>query len=157
MREALEGRDPVLTELTREDARNVRDHMLDRLKADRKRLSPASVQPYMNGLRAIINFAATEVPLPATFLSPFNNLSVGQTRGRSSDSKKREPFPSATLQAVRKRILGAAREPLPLIWRLLEGTGCRLAEVTGLRVEDVQVRGEFPSVRVTWHESLRCP
>ena len=44
---------------------------------------------------------------------------------------------------------------LALIWRLLKGTGCHLAEITGLRVEDVDVSGEFPNVKVTWHEQRR--
>lgn len=155
VREVLGGVDPILIELTREDARNVRDHMLDRLKKDGTRISPESVQRYLNGLRAIINFGATEIPLPATFQNPFNKLSVGTKRGQSSERGKRHPLPPTILQSARKRVLGAARQPLPLIWRLLEGTGCRLAEITGLRVEDVDVTSDLPSVRVTWHESRR--
>ena len=42
-----------------------------------------------------------------------------------------------------------------MIWRILEGTGCRLAEVTGLRVEDVNTDGPLPSIRVRWHEERR--
>lgn len=44
---------------------------------------------------------------------------------------------------------------MALIWRLLEGTGCRLAEVAGLRVEDVDTSSQFPHIRVTWHENRR--
>ncbi|WP_415183261.1 tyrosine-type recombinase/integrase [Phaeovulum sp.] len=155
VRAALGGRDPVLIELTREDARKVRDHMLDRIKSDGKRISPSSVRRYLNDLRAIINHAATESLLPGTFQNPFNNLPVGSTRGQSSEREKRDPLPPHILQGARKRILGAAGYPLPLIWRLLEGTGCRLAEITGLRVEDVDITGELPSLRVTWHEARR--
>ncbi|SMC39734.1 tyrosine-type recombinase/integrase [Primorskyibacter flagellatus] len=38
---------------------------------------------------------------------------------------------------------------------MLEGTGCRGAEVVGLRVEDVQVTGPYPHIRVMWHENRR--
>lgn len=154
VRKAL-GRDPALTSLTREDARQVRDYMLDRVKSTGERISPASVARDMNGLKALINFAAVEMPLPATFQNPFNKLNLGQVRGRASDGEKRDPLPPKVLAEVRKRIVHHARADLALIWRILEGTGCRLAEVSGLRVEDVDVAGELPNLRVTWHESRR--
>jgi integrase len=44
---------------------------------------------------------------------------------------------------------------LGLIWRLLEGTGCRGAEIAGLRVEDVQLDVLYPHIRVRWHEDRR--
>jgi len=51
---------------------------------------------------------------------------------------------------------GKLRKPaLGIIWRLLEGTGCRGAEVVGLRVEDVHVTGAYPHIRVMWHEDRR--
>lgn len=155
VRAALGGRDPVLVDLTREDARNVRDHMLDRLKTEGTKISPASLTRDLSGLRAIINFSATEIPLPATFQNPFNKLSVKSTRGQTSERGKRDPLPPAILKAARERIAVSARQPLPLIWRLLEGTGCRLAEITGLRVEDVDVSSDLPHVRIAWHEDRR--
>lgn len=153
--EALGGRDPVLIDLTREDARNVRDHMLDRLKTDGTKISPSSVTRDLNNLRAIINFSATEIPLPATFQNPFNKLSVKSIRGQTSERGKRDPLPPAILKAARERIAVSARQPLPLIWRLLAGTGCRLAEITGLRVEDVDVSSDLPHVRIAWHKDRR--
>ncbi|MBI6629735.1 tyrosine-type recombinase/integrase [Pontibaca salina] len=156
VRDALGGVDPVLVDLTRDDARNVRDHMLDRLKSDGERISPASVTRDLNGLRAVINFAATEFPLPGTFQNPFNKLSVKVVRGKSSAAiSKRDPLPPAILKAARERVIGSARQPLPWIWRLLEGTGCRLSEVTGLRVEDVDVTSDLPHIRITWHDDRR--
>jgi hypothetical protein len=155
VREALGGRDPVLVDLTREDVRNVRDHMLDRLKTDGTKISPSSVTRDLNNLRAIINFSATEIPLPATFQNPFNKLSVKSIRGQTSERGKRDPRPPAILKAARERIAVSARQPLLLIWRLLEGTGCRLAEITGLRVEDLDVSSDLPHVRIAWHEDRR--
>ncbi|WP_165802822.1 site-specific integrase [Pelagivirga sediminicola] len=152
------GRDAALTELTREDARTVRDHMLDQVKADGKRISPASVSRYLNGLKAIINFAATEMDLPDTFRSPFNNLSVPQDKARSGagDGDKRDPLPPEVLKAMRARLMAHTSKPdLALIWRMLAGTGCRLGEVTGLRVRDVDTAAEYPHIKVEWHENRR--
>lgn len=148
-------RDPVLTSLTRQDARTVRDHMLDRLTATGKPISPASVARDLNGLNAIINFAAKEMPLPPDFQNPFSGLSVANARGRKAESDNRDPLPDKVLKAARARIVGHAKKDLALIWRLLEGTGCRLSEVSGLRVEDVDVSGDLPHIRVTWHENRR--
>ena len=56
------------------------------------------------------------------------------------------------LSETRKRVLANASPELALIWRLVEGTGCRLAEVTGLRVEDVVAEGELPHLRIESHD-----
>ncbi|MFZ1471144.1 MAG: tyrosine-type recombinase/integrase, partial [Paracoccaceae bacterium] len=154
VKEAL-GHDPVLTSLTREDARTVRDYMLDRVKTGGERISPASVARDLNGLNAIIHFAAKEMPLLATFQNPFSGLSVGKVRGQAADDENRDPLPPVILEEVRARITAHAKKNLGLIWRILEGTGCRLSEVSGLRVEDVDASGEFPNIRVTWHENRR--
>lgn len=149
------GADPVLVDLTRDDARKVRDYMLGRIKENGEKISPASVGRDLNGLNAVINFAATEFPLPATFLNPFNKLTLGAVRGRASEGEKRDPLPDPVLRKVRERLTSHARADLALIWRILEGTGCRLAEVTGLRVEDMATGGDFPHIKVTWHENRR--
>lgn len=57
--------------------------------------------------------------------------------------------------ATRQRVLSSCNPALKLVWRILEGTGCRLAEVTGLTVDDVDVSGPFPNIRVTWNENRR--
>jgi integrase len=152
--EAL-GKDPVLVKLTRDDARTVRDFMLQRLKGNGKPISPSSVARDLNSLNAVINHAAQEMPLPATFKNPFSGLKIQGAKGRRDTWEERDPLPEDVLQSARARITTRCTAELALVWRLLEGTGCRLAEVTGLRVEDVDVAGEFPSIRVTWHEQRR--
>lgn len=152
--EAL-GKDPVLTKLTREDARAVRDFMLQRLKANGKPISPSSVARDLNSLNAVVNHAALEMPLPATFKNPFSGLKIQGAKGRRDSWDERDPLPEDVLLQARERITTRCNPELALIWRLLEGTGCRLAEVTGLRAEDVDLASEFPSIRVTWHEQRR--
>lgn len=141
------GRSPVLAEFSREDARKVRDYMLSL-----PTLAPASVKRELNILKAIITHAITEFEL--TCSNPFAKLDIPGL-DEESESEKRDPFPSELLDAARTNVLTHSNDQLRLIWRLLEGTGCRLAEVTGLRVEDVTATGETPNIRVTWHEDRR--
>lgn len=156
--EAL-GRNPVLTSLTRDDARAVRDHMLGRLKSTGEKISPASVARELNTIKAVISYAKVEMGLPGDFQNPFNSLPVGGIAAPTTEAEKRDPLPPKVLKEVRERVTVAAGPELSLVWRLLEGTGCRLAEVTGLRVEDVitagPLGGPFPHIKVAWHENRR--
>lgn len=156
--EAL-GRNPVVTSLSRDDARKVRDHLLSRVKSTGEAISPASVARELNMVKAVVTHAKVEMGLPGDFQNPFNKLEMRSTGAPTSDSEKRDPLPPEVLSQVRQRVLAAGNPQLRLIWRLLEGTGCRLAEVTGLRVEDViltgPLGGQFPHIRVTWHEDRR--
>lgn len=155
------GESMALLNLTREDARIIRDHMLGRLKRTGKPVSPATVRRDMNTLRAILSVAAREFSFPATYKSPFDALPVtpkgarGGAEAAATERDRRLPLPDKVLGAVRERVLAGAIPELQLIWRLLEWTGCRLGEVVGLRVEDVTLAGETPNVLVTWHEGRR--
>jgi integrase len=148
------GRDPVLTTINREDARNVRDHMLDRIKVTGRgvggRVSAATVTRELSVLTAIVNFAKTEFDLGEALQNPFRRLTVASAaKGQGQKaSDKRDPLPPKVLEETRRRVIERASPALALIWRLLEGTGCRLAEVTGLRVEDVDVTGELPLIKI---------
>jgi integrase len=152
------GRDPVLADLTREDARTVRDHMQSRLKSTGQPVSASSVRRELNDLKAIINFAVTDGQLPG-FHNPFNRLQLAGDGRAVTEGEKRDPLPPKVLREVRKRVIGRGSDELSIIWRLLEGTGTRLGEVTGLRLEDVVLEGPigglFPHLKVAWHEERR--
>lgn len=151
------GRNPVLTTLTREDARKVRDEMLDRVKVTGRgvggKVSPSTVSRELSIVAAVINHAAKEFDLPGSFQNPFNDLPVARVRKGEAEkaSDKRDPLPPKVLQQVRARVIVGASPELSLIWRLIEGTGCRIAEVSGLRVEDVDVTGDLPHIRIEPH------
>ncbi|TKW66952.1 MAG: hypothetical protein DI616_07700 [Paracoccus denitrificans] len=151
--EAL-GSDPRLSSVTREDARKVRDHMLDRVKVTGRgvggRVSPSTVSREMSIISAAFNFAKVEFGLPASVQNPFSHLPVARVaKGQGQKaSEKRDPLPADVLAETRSRVLSKASVELALIWRMIEGTGCRIAEVTGLTVRDVCADGEFPYVRI---------
>lgn len=151
--EAL-GRDPALSAITREDARQVRDHMLDRVKETGRgvgaKVSATTVSREISIISAVINFARSEFGISAAVQNPFSRLPVARVaKGHGQKaSEKRDPLPPAVLAKTRQRVLANASPELALIWRIIEGTGCRLAEVTGLRVEDVHTTGELPHIRI---------
>lgn len=160
--EAL-GRTPVLSSITREDARSVRDYLLNRIKKTGERVSPASARRELNTIRAVINLAITEqLGLPASYDNPFNGLSTSGPRGGAAvqtEREKRLPLPPEVIAEVRHRLTSVANRDLGHIWRILEGTGARVAEVSGLRREDVVLDGptgsEIPHIRLVWNEERR--
>lgn len=158
---AVIGRDPELTSITREDARKIRDEMLDRVKVTGRgvggKVSASTVGRELSILSAVVNYGIRELGLPDTTANPFHGLPVARVaKGRGEKpGEKRDPFPADVLKAARQKVLSACSPSLQLVWRILEGTGCRLAEVTGLTVDDVNVSGPFPNIRVTWNENRR--
>jgi integrase len=140
-----------LDKLKRDDARKVRDHMLQLPKKDGGTRSPATVKRELKDLAAVINFGLKEFDI-ANATNPFDGLPVdGANKGGETDAEKRDPLPTSVITEVRALL----KDDLLLIWRLLVGTGCRLSEVRGLRVEDVVTSGAIPFIRVTWHEGRR--
>ncbi|MER9841764.1 integrase [Mesorhizobium australicum] len=127
------GKDRTLTSLTREDARNVRDYLVRDLG-----MKAATVRRYMNDVRAVINLGMTEFGLRDTMANPFQNLPIrGAEASTTTASDERKPIPETMIAPLRERIEAHAGEDLWRIWRMVEGTGCRLGEVTGLLRSDL--------------------
>ncbi|RVD15566.1 MAG: integrase [Mesorhizobium sp.] len=144
--EALQS-DRTLASLKREDAKEVRDHMRDGRKA-------SSVDRYLNVVRAVVNHAIREYDL-AGLANPFMNLEAAPKDKAEPDRDKRRPFEADELKDTTARILFLANPALQRIWQMLEGTGCRLAEVAGLRVSDVHLDHAIPHITVEWHDDRR--
>jgi hypothetical protein len=115
------GRDYTLDKLTRSHAREVIAHMLS------LGLSPETVDRYANDIRAVINFGVTEFELQGV-ANPFMKIEIkGLKFDGKVDRDERSPFTPKQLKETRQFILSHAGTDLRLIWRLLQGTGCRLA------------------------------
>ncbi len=141
--------DRPIASLRREDARNVRDHMLEGR-------SPESVERYLNTVRAVLNLAIKEMDLEHQGVTnPFMKLPVARGDQAIPDRRKRDVFTNEELARVQAHIVASCRHDLQLIWRLMRNTGCRLAEITGLRVQDVRLDHEIPHVAIEWHERRR--
>ena len=139
------GRDPYLDDsFKRADGRTVRDNLLESV-------SPATTKRYLNDATAVVKCAIDQLDL-TDFPNPFNKHKI-PSAGLSQD--KRKPFTNSQLVDIRGQIQARARLDLQLIWRLLAGTGCRIAEITGLLVEDVVLEGESPHIALRFHPHRR--
>ncbi|PBB88011.1 tyrosine-type recombinase/integrase [Mesorhizobium sp. WSM3876] len=151
MKAAGVGKDRTLVSLTREDARDVRDYLVrdEGMKA-------ATVRRYMNDIRALINLGMTELGLKDAMSNPFLNLTIkGAEAAATPAVDERKPIPEAMMGPLRERIVVHAGEDLSRIWRIAEGTGCRLGEVTGLLVADVVLDGTIPYLNLVPHAHRR--
>jgi integrase len=148
-----------LSELKREHAGKVRDFMLQSEKKGGGTLSPATVERELNLVSAVVSLALTEFDLDKIVANRFEGLPVttGGKEGLQNENDKRDPLPADVIKAMRERLSsGAVRLPeIGLLWRLLEGTGCRMSEVTGLLVDDVDVTSDLPHIRIQWNEDRR--
>lgn len=145
-----------LASLTREHARKVRDDLLAAPKASGSGvLSPASVERELNSIKAMITLGVTEFDLRGKAFNPFEKLSLPASvvKKAQSEWEERDPLPDDVLLSVRRRVMSRVRVPeLRLIWRLLQATGCRGAEITGLQVEDVVLDHATPHLWVRWND-----
>ena len=76
-----------------------------------------------------------------------NNHFSGLQYDRFAGVGSREPIPIKTIRAIQKRCIEIDDELRWLI-ALISDTGMRLAEATGLLVEDIRLESEVPFVSV---------
>lgn len=69
------------------------------------------------------------------------------------DKDKRRSFTLDEAAAISARLVSHAKTDLQHIWRILKGTGCRLAEVSGLRVADVHLEHAIPHSPWSWQSA----
>ncbi len=133
-------KDIPLAALTREHARAYRDLRLKSVKA-------ATVKREFNTIVAILNHAITEfdLQLANSFAKMKYPKGVVPTEAQEDKGK---PFPDDILNAITERITTKSKNDARLIWQLLEGTGCRLNEIAGLRVEDVVIEHDYPHLSI---------
>jgi len=143
---ALGGEIPALPDWTVDHAYKVRDFLL--AKED---IKPSTVRRDLNDLKGV--FSLYKDKKLRSMDNPFAGLEL--PKSLVSDKDARDPLPDEVLVGTRKLILDRANPDLKQIWRLLEGTGCRLAEVAGLRISDIIVDGPTPHLKIVVHERRR--
>ena len=147
--------DRLLGDIDRETAKAVRDLMLGAVKKDGGIISPDSVQRDLTALRSVISHSIKEFGLKLKVANHFTELDIpGAGAGAGG--------PTATWQlkeGLSEEIITQMNKDLPdflqPIWALLNGTGCRLAEITGLRVDDLVMDAPVPFLRVQFNEVRR--
>lgn len=142
---AVEANRP-LDKLTRDEAREVRDHMLRDLD-----MKPNTVKRYIADIRSMVNLGLRENDM-SNVGNPFNGLTV---KMETLAVDERHPIPEDMLPALNGTIATHAGPDLWQLWRMLEGTGCRLAEVAALLVGDVKLDAAIPYLDVGFRDHRR--
>jgi integrase len=101
----------------------------------------ATIRRRINSLSAIINYAYSELDLDKR--NPFTKLYI---QNEGSDAFKRETFTNDELKWGYDKAL-ASGSTVKLLMPLLGETGCRLAEIVGLKPEDIDLENDLIHIR----------
>jgi integrase len=127
--------DRDVSEYSREDAKLFVHHL--QLKGNKT----ATIRRRINSLSAIMNYAYSELDLDKR--NPFTRLFICN---EGDDVFKRGTFTNEQLKLGYDKAL-ASDSTVKLLMPLLGETGCRLAEIVGLRLEDVDLGKGLTHIR----------
>ena len=120
---------------TREDAKLFVHHL--HLKGNKT----ATIRRRINSLSAILNYAYAELDLDRR--NPFTRLLI---RNEGQDASKRGTFTNEQLKDGYEKAI-ASDSQVKLLMPLLGETGCRLAEILGLELQDIDMENELIHIR----------
>ena len=130
---------------SREDAKLFVHHL--QLKGNKT----ATIRRRINSLSAILNYAYAELDLDKR--NPFTRLII---RNEGQDASTRGTFTNKQLkQGYGKAI--ASGSQVKLLMPLLGETGCRLAEIVGLELRDIDMENELVHIRPNAIRRLKTP
>ena len=127
---------------TREDAKLFVHHL--QLKGNKT----ATIRCRINSLSAILNYAYAELDLDKR--TPFTRLII---RNEGQDVSKRGTFTNEQLKQGYDKAIASGSQ-IKLLMPLLGETGCRLAEIVGLELQDIDVENDLILIRPN---SIRRP
>ena len=127
--------DRDVSEYTRQDAKLLVHHL------EMKGNKTATIRRRINSLSAIINYAYSELDLDKR--NPFTRLFI---RNEGNDVFKRGTFTNEQLKRGYDKALSSCSK-VKLLMPLLGETGCRLAEIVGLRLEDIDLVNNLVHIR----------
>ena len=127
--------DRDVSEYTRQDAKLFVHHL------EMKGNKTATIRRRINSLSAIINYAYSELELDKR--NPFTRLFI---QNEGADVFKRRTFTNDQLKWGYDKALSSG-STIKLFMPLLGETGCRLAEIVGLRLEDINLDSDLIHIR----------
>ena len=127
--------DRDVSEYTRQDAKLFVHHL------EMKGNKTATIRRRINSLSAIMNYAYSELDLDKR--NPFTRLFI---RNEGDDVFKRGTFTNDQLKWGYDKAL-ASGSTVKLLMPLLGETGCRLAEIVGLRLDDIDLENDLIHIR----------
>ena len=131
---ALAG-DRDVSEYSREDAKLYVRHL------EMKGNKTATIRRRINSLSAILNYAYAELDLDKR--NPFSRLII---KAEGEDSHKRGTFTTEQLKQGYDKAIASGSQ-IKLLMPLLGETGCRLAEIVGLRLQDIDLENDLIHIR----------
>jgi integrase len=120
---------------TREDAKLFVHHL--QLKGNKT----ATIRRRINSINAILNYAYAELDLDKR--NPFTRLII---RNEGHDAQKRGTFTYEQLKNGYDKAIASGSQ-IKLLMPLLGETGCRLAEIVGLELQDIDMEEELIHIR----------
>ena len=135
--------DKQVDALTRNDANNFRDYLLD------KGLTVSSCRRVISVIRAMLNFVCRESELEE--VTAFQAIHF---RDEPTSTSKRLPIPVTAIRSIQTECIRLNDEPRWLI-ALISNAGLRLSEAVGLHVDDLVLDDEIPHVIVRPHSWRR--
>ena len=127
--------DRDVSEYTREGAKLFVRHL------EMKGNKTATIRRRINSLSAILNYAYAELDLDKR--NPFSRLII---KAEGEDSHKRGTFTNDQLEEGYEKALASGSQ-IKLLMPLLGETGCRLAEIVGLRLQDIDLEHNLIHIR----------
>ena len=127
--------DRDVSQYTREDAKLFVHHL--QMKGNKT----ATIRRRINSLSAIINYAYSELDLDKR--NPFMRLFI---QNEGADVFKRGTFTNEQLKWGYDKALVSGSN-VKLLMPLLGETGCRLAEIVGLRLDDINLENDLIHIR----------
>jgi len=127
--------DRDVSEYTREDAKLFVRHL------EMRGNKTATIRRRINSLSAILNYAYAELDLDKR--NPFSRLII---KAEGEDSHKRGTFTTEQLKQGYDKAIASGSQ-IKLLMPLLGETGCRLAEIVGLRLEDIDLENDLIHIR----------
>jgi len=128
-------------DITRQDANVIRDFLLERM-------APNSVSRLFNVITAAVTFVITEDDLPIR--NVFSKMII---KGQGASKNDRLPIPATDIPALNE--LFEKPEDISAIWAVLRDTGCRLGEVCGLEVGDINLQNKSVMFRANSIRTLK--
>ena len=130
---------------TREDAKLFVHHL--HLRGNKT----ATIRRRINSLSAILNYAYAELDLDKR--NPFTRLII---RNEGRDVSKRGTFTNEQLKQGYDKALASGSQ-VKLLMPLLGETGCRLAEIVGLELQDIDMENDLIYIRPNSIRRLKTP
>jgi integrase len=127
--------DRDVSDYTRQDAKLFVHHL------EMKGNKTATIRRRINSLSAIMNYAYSELDLDKR--NPFTRLFI---RNEGDDIFKRGTFTNEQLKYGYDQALTSG-SAVKLLMPLLGETGCRLAEIVGLKLDDIDLENELVHIK----------